>query len=133
MSILSDVVSGAIKPIANVFSKREDRKNAIGKAKLATEESRNNNETKIILTDKEWEALSKAAEGGTWKDEYVTLIVTAPILMIIIGSLASTMGHPEILVSTKQALVELDTALKGTYGTIMLYTVLAAIGIRAIK
>jgi hypothetical protein len=75
-----------IAPIANIFTKKEERKKVKveGEAKLAI--AKQKGETDITLTDQEWEAIGVGKQDSTWKDEYVTIVVTSPILLIIVGS-----------------------------------------------
>ena len=87
-----------IAPIADVFKARVVRKAAKdsikGKSALASLDA----ETQITLTDAEWEVVKAANETESWKDEYVTLVVTAPVVLIIVGSAyAAFTGNVELL------------------------------------
>ena len=121
-----------IKPIADIFVKREDRKTAteVVKGRIALAKTEGHNE--VTLKRAEWENIAVESTKDSWKDEYVTLIITSPIVLIIIGSLvAAFTGDYRMLEATTVALDKL-TGLGLNMGEMMLYVVLAAIGIRGL-
>lgn len=84
-NIISSVMSGIAGPVSKVLSKREDRKKAkiSGDAKLAL--SKIEGEKQITLTDAEWESQSVMGQNNSWKDEYVTIIITLPLVGLLAG------------------------------------------------
>ena len=82
-----------IKPIASIFEKKVERNIAKDGLKAKSALAKMDNETQITLTDAEWEIAKANSEGGSWKDEWITLVMTAPITLIIIGSCASGFGY----------------------------------------
>lgn len=134
---LSDIISGALKgivsPLAKVMEKREERKQAVATIRAETQRSATDGDVAVSLSKAQWEILSKQGETDTWKDEYITLVITSPILMIIGGSLQSAFGYgTEMLDAVSIALATMEQA-GVELGPLMLYTVLAAIGIKAIR
>ena len=84
-------------------------------------------------SDKEWEALSKEAESGTWKDEYVTIIITLPIPAIMIGAVYQAFtGDATLLVGINEGIGHLKN-LGLDMGELMYIVVLAAVGIKGVK
>jgi len=124
---IAEMASGA-------FGKRTERKinqdtitGELAKAKV-------DGAHQISLSEKQWEMLSKQAEAGTWKDEFITVTVMSIFIIIILGAIASAFGFPQILEGIKLAIAELNIALDGTtLGQIMQVTVYAGLGVYAIK
>lgn len=136
MSILSylnpikAVVDAVAKPVKSVLNKREATKQQHQQAKAKYEQAKLNAKTHVTLTDAEWEALSKTTEDKTLKDEYVTVIVTFPLLCIMIGGiyLAFT-GDSRLLDGANIAMERLASA-GVDMGFLMNTVVLAAVGIK---
>jgi hypothetical protein len=89
--MIQQILAAAIAPITNIFAKKVERKIARDELKTKAAIARQSDATQITLTDAEWEIVKATAEGGTWKDEYITIITTAPIALIIAGSLLSAL------------------------------------------
>ena len=125
---------GAIaRPVVNYLGKREERKGAAkvveGKIALAKVEGHQS----IELKRAEWENIAVESTKDSWKDEYVTLIITSPLLLIILGSVyAAFTGDTRLLDSATVALSTL-AELGIDMGQMMLLVVLAAIGIRGAR
>ena len=128
LPIIGTVISG----ITGFFTKKQELKGAVQSAKAKLEIAKVNGEQTIQMTDAEWESLSVQTQQGSWKDEYVTLIITAPFLLIILGSLCSALGFesgPLILQGALDGIQHL-TALGMDYGFLINSVVLAAIGLK---
>ena len=83
-----------------------------------------------------WEAsMGRSMENG-WKDEYVTIIITLPLLQIFIGNLLSV-WFPEkgtaILEANTASLTQIGSLMNTPYGQVMMVVVLAAVGIKGLK
>ena len=83
-----------------------------------------------------WEsAMGRSMENG-WKDEYVTVIVTLPLVQIFIGNLMSV-WFPEkgaaILAANNASLQQVGGLMETPYGQVMMVVVLAAVGIKGLK
>lgn len=133
MSIVSAVtglLGGIAKPVAGVLNKRTERKHAkeSGDAKLAL--AKQNGDTNVTLTDAEWEAQSVRVNADGWKDEYVTVVVTAPIVLGIVGAVAMAFGEPRVLEGSRVAASMLTDDLGLNYSLLAEATVLAAIGLK---
>jgi len=133
MNPIVSIAQGIISPIAGIFTAKEQRKQVIGTIRAQSQANEVDGKVQVTLSRSEWELASKMAESGTWKDEYITLLITSPILSIFIGTLVSAFGFgDEILTANTEALKMLkDVGVD--MGDLMLYTVLAAIGIKAVK
>lgn len=76
MSILT-VLGGLVKPITEAYSSRQERKQAIHLKEL---EGIQNADASEFLADK---ARAESLQGS-WKDEFITLVVTIPIVMCFV-------------------------------------------------
>lgn len=133
MKWITDIVSGAIAPIAGIFSKREDRKKAVAIIKAQTSQGTAEGETSVKLSNAQWDLISKKNEQDTWKDEYVTILITSPMICILLGNLiAAFTGDTRLLEANSSSLAQLSE-VGIDMGELMLWTVLAALGIKAVK
>ena len=133
MNPIVSIAQGIISPIAGIFKAKEQRKQVIGTIRAQSQANEVDGKVQVTLSRAEWELASKMAESGTWKDEYITLLITSPILSIFIGTLVSAFGFgDEILTANTEALKMLKE-VGVDMGDLMLYTVLAAIGIKAVR
>ena len=126
------VISTAISGITGYFSKKQDGKAAVKSASAKLAQSKQDGYQSITLTDAEWESLAVQTQQESWKDEYVTIIITAPILMILLGSLSASLGFdhgPLVLQGALDGIVALK-ALGMDYGFLVNSVVLAAIGLK---
>lgn len=129
-SVIKNVASGLVEPVANVFTKREERKQAAESADAKIKLAKVNGDKEITLTDAEWEAKSIDSNANTWKDEYLTIVVTSPIVLFLIGGvwLAFT-GDSRLLDGTISGI----NAIAGTgvdMGWLMNAVVLAGVGLK---
>jgi len=86
------------------------------------------------LNKAEWEALGVQGGQGSWKDEYITIIVTLPIPFIFVGNMvAAFTGNTKILVANQGAIAELGALMSTPYGQLMMAVCVAAIGIKWTK
>jgi len=122
-----------VNPIAKIFQKREERKAVVGKIKAQAQAAEVDGEVAVNMSKAEWEILSKNAEPTTWKDEYITLLITSPLLVIFIGNIAAALGFGTALIDANTASLQAIKEVGIDMGELMLVTVLAAIGIKAIK
>tara|TARA_R110000772_G_scaffold2839_1_gene10312 strand:+ start:25262 stop:25666 length:405 start_codon:yes stop_codon:yes gene_type:complete len=119
--------------VTGFFTRKQERKMAESSAKSKLMQSKQDGTQTIQLNDSEWEALSKKAEDGTWKDEYVTIIITMPIPLIMLGAIvAAFTGNTQLLDGVNQGIVNL-TALGLDMGELMWVVVLAAVSVKGYK
>ena len=118
-------IAAALKPIVGgvtkIFTKKQD-------VRIAMTRARNGE----ILKDKDWDLIGKAAESGSWKDEYVTLIVTFPLLLMYVGVL--TDPHHTIFEASQIMMRQFNLFdTDGGYGQLLWVVCLAALSIKAVK
>ncbi len=129
-NVLKILAGSVISPIANIFVKREQRKQTkiTAEAKLAT--AKINKEKKIALTDAEWESISKKNEDSTWKDEYVTIVITSPIVGLLAGSVWFAFSGDDRLLTGFSNGIDALTNAGLDMGELMYVVVLAAVGLK---
>lgn len=126
--MIKEIISGAIKPVADIFVKREERKTqreALG-AKL--KQAKQDGVQEITLSEQEIEMVRTAGLEGTWKDEYVTLSLVSIVNFIVAGAILSAFGKPELLTGMSTALTTL-TAAEIPIGDLITAAVLAGLGL----
>lgn len=85
---------------------------------------------------RQWEAaVGRSMENG-WKDEYVTVVVTLPIVQIFIGNLVSVWNSAKgaaIVAANDKSLTQIGELMETPFGQVMMVVVLAAVGIKTVK
>lgn len=125
-SAIAGVASGLISPITNIFVKRNDNKTKITAKQI---------DRVMNAEDKhaEWEAIQAESSTGTWKDEYVTIIITLPIPCLFFAVVYSAYtGDTAVADSVAEGIKALNVLLPD-YGWLLSTVCLAAIGIKALK
>ncbi len=132
MGILSSFLGTLVSPISDAYQTREKRKQAAESAKAKIALAKQDSAYQLELNDDEWEALSKSNENNTWKDEYVTIIITSPFVLLFLSAIISGFtGDMRYLDSVNlgiQQLRDLDVNL----GELMFIVVLAAVSIKGV-
>lgn len=134
-TIVANVVSGAIAPIANIFIRKTERKIAKDTINGNVQIAKLENQAEVNVGIKDWEILSKANEAGTWKDEYVTLSVFSIFNVILIGGVGTGLGYewgPQLIDGVSIA-VNAVNATDGLVGKLLLLTATAALSIKALN
>ena len=127
---LLSLIPTAVSAVGGYFNKRQDIKKAKVSAEAKLALKKETGDQSIALTDAEWEAISARGLGVTWKDEYVTLIITAPIVLILGGAVWQAFtGDQRLLDGVLEGISRL-AALGLDWGTLTLAVVLAAIGLK---
>ena len=132
MKWISDVVGGVIQPVASVFARREARKEAVQVIQAKTVAAKQQGETEVALTAMEWELIGQRLQAGTWKDEFVTVLVFSPFITSLMGALLSVFGFPQLSLAAAEMMKSI-AAMNIDYGTLLYITAMAALGLRAIK
>lgn len=126
------LITSAISGITGFFTKKQELKKAGVTAKSKLDMARLSGSQTIEMTDAEWESLSLNTQNGSWKDEYVTIIITAPLPLIITGSVLAALGFPSgaLIVQGTLDAIESMKELGMDYGFLISAVVMAAIGLK---
>lgn len=126
MKWLADLASGIVSPITKVFTKKNDNKTKIKKAQI---DRLVNAEDKLS----EWETIQAENSNDSWKDEYITLIVTLPLATTFIAVFCAVVfNEPELAKAASEG-VRAVKELVPNYEELLYIVCLAALGIRAIR
>ena len=131
-SMIGSVVGGVVKPVADLAGKNVERKKARDTINGQVALAKLDNQHSVNVGVHDWERLSKATEGSTWKDEYVTLSVFSLFNLLVVGSIASGMGFEwggGVVDGVRLAIVELN-AIDGLVGKLVLLTASAALSVK---
>lgn len=85
INIVKDVVSGLVAPVANAYAKKQDRKINETNARAKIAQAKQSGEKEVTLKDAEWEAVNADKANTTWKDEFVTILIMSPFILVICG------------------------------------------------
>jgi hypothetical protein len=83
-----------------------------------------------------WETAAGRSMDNGWKDEYVTVIITLPLLQIFIGNLLSVWFPQKgqaIIAANTASMTQIGELMETPYGEVMMIVVLAAVGIKGLK
>lgn len=133
MSIVSSVtgiVSSLIAPISNVFIRREQTKQAKVSAKAKAAMAKQNGITSVTLTEQEWEATVASGMTDSWKDEYVTIVITSPIVLIILGCVYFAFSESRALIDAATLAIDTLNKIGVPMAELMQAVVYAAIGLK---
>lgn len=122
LSILTSLVS----PITNHFTKKNDNKTKVKQQQIQRLMNSDDKEA-------EWESIQAESGNNSWKDEWITLIITLPIPVIFVLVILSVLfENPLIAEAAKQGVIAIKE-LVPNYAELLYIVCLAAIGIKAIK
>ena len=123
MNLLS-IVSGLVSPITNHFTTKNNNKTKVKQQQIQ----------RLMNADdqlSEWEAIQAESGNNSWKDEWITLIITLPIPVIFISVILSVMlDNPSIAEAAKAGTAALNE-LVTHYAELTYIDCLAAISIKA--
>ncbi|CAM0053541.1 hypothetical protein VPHD478_0038 [Vibrio phage D478] len=126
-SWIGSAISGIVSPITGMIQKRDDNKT---KVKLSQVERIKNAEDSAAELEK---VFAENAGNGSWKDEYVTLIISLPIPVLFFSVLYSAFTGEPAAAEAAKAGVEALKDLLPDYNDLLMMVCLAAIGIRLVK
>lgn len=126
---IADVFAGLFKPAADVINKYQERKQAKETGKQKVKIAQLDNENSLDLSEAEWEAIAVKGNETTWKDEYLTVVITGPFLLILIGSIFAPFDFGATLVSAGTSSIASLNGLTGDYAMLLKMVVAAGIGI----
>lgn len=132
---ITAIASGLVKPIAGVFTKKIERKQAKDAIDGQVKMAQKNNEAQVNIDTGDWEKISKQQEVNSWKDEYITISVFSIFNAVIIGSIADAFGFTggASLVDGVMAGIRAIDELDGKVGDLIMVVAYAGLSIKFIK
>jgi len=126
MKWLADIATGLVSPITNLFAKRSDNKRKVKQQQI--QRLMNSDDTEA-----EWEAIQAENSNNSWKDEYITVIISFPVPVIFIAVFLSVVLGDPLYAQGAKAGVDAIKELLPNYEDLLMAVCLAAIGIKAFK
>ena len=121
-----------VAPLATIFTSWNDRKKAKETATSKLKMARQNNDYSLSLTEQEWEAIGKRAEGDGWKDDWVTIIITLPLLVIFLAAIYSAYSGDPLMINSVNEGVKAIKSLLPNFHTVLEIVVYAAVSIKGL-
>jgi hypothetical protein len=126
MNWIAKAVSGLVSPITDLFAKRNDNKTKVKQQQIQ----------RVMNSDDqvaEWEAIQAEGGNNSWKDEYITVIISFPVPVIFIAVFLSVVLGDPVYAEGAKAGVDAIKELLPNYEDLLMAVCLAAIGIKAFK
>lgn len=120
------MVTGAISPVTNLFTKRNDNKTKVKQQQIQ----------RLMNSDdqlSEWESIQAENASGSWKDEYITVIISFPVPVIFIAVFVSVISGDPVYAQAAKSGIDAVKELLPNYEDLLMAVCLAAIGIKAFK
>ena len=89
ITIIKLIANSLIAPLTNYIKRRGQRKASEASAEARIRLAQVNHEARVELADHELQVLRTKAQSGSWKDEFVTVLVSIPIIVAMAGALVS--------------------------------------------
>ena len=120
-------------PVTSLWEGYQERKAAKQNLKAKLTGQKLDNEARAGFNDQEWEMLGKSQSAESWTDEYVTVIITLPLVLVFVCTfIAILFAKPELLEASDAAIASVKVLLP-SYDEILEIVVLAAVGIKGLK
>lgn len=126
MNWLASIAKGIISPITNHFTKKNDNKTKVKQQNIQRLMNSDDKEA-------EWESIQAESGNNSWKDEWITLIITLPIPVIFVSVILSVLLENPLMAEAAKAGVIAIKELVPNYAELLYIVCLAAIGIKALK
>lgn len=123
-------LSVLVKPLTSVYEAYIDRKKTKDSLKSKAALAKQADATNVTLTDAEWELASKQLENSSWKDEYVTIVITSPLVGILGGAVYHAFTEDDRVLTGVMDGIEAIGTLGIDMGLLMEIVVLAAVGLK---
>lgn len=92
---LLNIFGTVIGPVSDFFKKKQERKLVKETAKAKLDLVKANGAQQLELSDAEWESIAQSKQDTTWKDEYITVIITMWIPLMIIGGIYAAFSEDQ--------------------------------------
>lgn len=130
---LATALSAVAGRVVGIFEAREQTRAHALKAKGKLLSARETNLHELAMSRAEWEALMAEGSQGSWKDEFWTIVLAGPFIMLLLGSVLEIfIGDDRLLLAANRALAAFkEVGLD--YGLVLYIAIGAAFGIRLTK
>ena len=136
MMPIADIAMGAargiVAPIARIFQLKQERKTVVQTIQARAAQTQTEGEVSVNLKRAEWENIAQRLQGGTWKDEFITLIVFSPFIVAMAGAVLAAFGRPELSEAAANMFAVIHE-MGVNYGDLLMIVTCAGIGIRIFR
>lgn len=126
----ANIVGKGIDAVSEYQTKKKEKEILALQAKHELAMAKQSGEQQVTLTDAQWESLAISQTEKSWKDEYVTIIFTAPIICVFIGALSLAMFDNASLLDGSIKGIESLKTLGIDWDKLTTAIVFAAIGLK---
>lgn len=123
-------LTALISPVFNTIQNYQSRKKAKESAKAKLKMAKQNNDYNLQLSDAEWQSLGKQAESDSFKDEWITIIITIPIPIIFFGAILSAYTANPIYIESINAGIDALKLLLPNFSKMLEVVVYAGVSIK---
>lgn len=106
---------------------------SVGKQYLSNKaekaQAKHERDVAVIKGDQSWDQIQAENSGDSWKDEYLTVVITAPMIVMFI---AASFGNMEVVAQLEQAFIVVKTKVPEEYWTLMYVCFAASFGIKGL-
>lgn len=120
------IIGGIVSPFVGAYMKYDENKTKVKTAKLDL--IRGETDAKAA-----WELVKAQSEGGSWKDEYITVVITLPVVVTFLAVLWSAYTGDKAAADAAKAAVDAVKELVPSYDDLLYMVCLAAVGIKGVK
>lgn len=97
--------------------------------KAEKSQAKHEREITVIKGDQKWDEIQAANSADSWKDEYLTVIITAPFIAMF---LAAVLGDADMVQRIGEAFVILKSEVPQEYWSLLLIAFGASFGVKGI-
>jgi hypothetical protein len=97
--------------------------------RAAKSQAKHERDIKVIEGDQDWDKIQAKNSGDSWKDEYLTIVVTAPFIAMFIAAVFDNM---EMVGRIEQAFAIIKTKIPEEYWTLLYVCFAASFGVKGI-
>ena len=105
----------------------------IGKQNLGNKaekaQAKHEQEVAVIKGDQQWDQIQAQNSGDSWKDEFLTVVITSPFVAMFI---ASVFGDMDMVERLSDAFIILQTNVPEQYWTILYVAFAASFGVKGV-
>jgi hypothetical protein len=106
---------------------------SVGKQYLSNKaekaQAKHERDVAVIKGDQDWDAIQAENSGDSWKDEYLTIVITAPIIVMFV---AAAFGDMEVVSRLESAFIIIKTRIPEEYWTLLYVCFAASFGIKGL-
>ena len=121
---------GILPGVTSWAEKREERKKSTNELKAKVALAQTDANAKVELTKEEWTKIALKGSQHSWKDEYLLLIFSVPLLVAFAGAIWFTFTGDKSLLDSSDLMFKSISEHGIQYGSIMMFMVMASFGIR---